>query len=253
MPYTREKPRTAPSADDLRRTIPGWGVDLDPSNRPSYPKEVFEDTGAHWDFPERQQPDGFRERSTEHKFLTPVFGTAQPLRGLSGAIRRYAYKFSEGQTTHWLMLMAGDRVDFLEGRLEAAARPARQPGQRDRRPARARGRRVPHTVRTASGRPETPAAGCGALAGTICRDCRRGVLRHQRVERAARCLKGSGAFMCVGWIPTCSRTSGPFARITIATYWMRPPTFLSASPLLVRRVCALRPSTVICPLLAISR
>jgi hypothetical protein len=122
VPYTREKPRTAPSADDLRRTIPGWGVDLDPSNRPSYPKEVFEDTGAHWDFPERQQPDGFRERSTEHKFLTPVFGTAQPLRGLSGAIRRYAYKFSEGQTTHWLMLMAGDRVDFLEGRLEALLR-----------------------------------------------------------------------------------------------------------------------------------
>jgi hypothetical protein len=117
--YTREKPRTTPDSEELRRTVPGWGVDLDPANRPSYPKEVFVETGAHWDFPERQQPIGFREKSTEHKFLTPVFGTAQPLRGLSGAIRRYAYTFSEGRTAHWLLLIAGDRVDVLEGRVGA--------------------------------------------------------------------------------------------------------------------------------------
>jgi hypothetical protein len=118
--YTREKPRTAPSSEELRRTVPGWGVDLDPADRPSYPKEVFVETGAHWDFPERQRDEGSREKSTEHKFMTPVFGTAQPLRGLSGAIRRYAYTFSEGQTAHWLLLMAGDRVDVLESRVEAA-------------------------------------------------------------------------------------------------------------------------------------
>jgi hypothetical protein len=121
MAYTREKPRTAPSSDELRRTITGWGVDLDPADRPSYPKEQFSETGARWDFPERQRQRANREKSTEHKFLTPVFGTAQPLRGLSGAIRRYAYTFSEGQTAHWLLLIAGDRVDVLESRLEALA------------------------------------------------------------------------------------------------------------------------------------
>jgi len=121
MAYTREKPRTAPPSDELRRTIKGWGVDLDPADRPSYPKERFLETGAHWDFPERQPQHAPREKSTEHKFLTPVFGTKQPLRGLSGAIRRYAYTFSEGQTAHWLLLIAGDRVDVLESRLEAAA------------------------------------------------------------------------------------------------------------------------------------
>jgi hypothetical protein len=121
MAYTREKPRTAPTSDELRRTIRGWGVDLDPADRPSYPKEQFSETGAHWDFPERQPQYGPREKSTEHKFLTPVFGTAQPLRGLSGAIRRFAYTFSEGQTAHWLLLMAGDRVDVLENRVEALA------------------------------------------------------------------------------------------------------------------------------------
>jgi hypothetical protein len=117
--YTREKPQTAPSSDELRRTIPGWGIDLDPADRPSYPKEIATDLPVPWDFPERQQPRGFREKSTEHKFLTPVFGTAQPLHGLSGAIRRYAYTFSEARTAHWLLLMAGDRVDVLESRVAA--------------------------------------------------------------------------------------------------------------------------------------
>ena len=121
MAYTREKPRTGPGSAELRRTIPGWGVDLDPADRPSYPKEVEEPTGAHWDFPDRQPELLPREKSTEHKFLTPVFGTAQPLRGVSGMIRRYAYTFSEGQTAHWLLLMAGDRVDMLESRVQAAA------------------------------------------------------------------------------------------------------------------------------------
>lgn len=51
MAYTREKPPIALRSDELRRTIPGWGVDLDPEVRPSYPKEIKASTGAHWDFP----------------------------------------------------------------------------------------------------------------------------------------------------------------------------------------------------------
>ncbi len=119
MAYTREKPRLSRSSDELRNAIPGWGADLNPADRPSFPKEALQDTGAHWDFPERQRPRGPREKSTEHKFLTPVFGTAQPLHGLSGIIRRYAYTFSEGRTAHWLLLIAGDRVDVLESRVTA--------------------------------------------------------------------------------------------------------------------------------------
>ena len=38
-----------------------------------------------------------REKTTEHKFLTPVFGTAQPPTGISGAIRKLSYaRYSEG-------------------------------------------------------------------------------------------------------------------------------------------------------------
>jgi hypothetical protein len=81
-----------------------------------------ESTGAHWDFPERQVAEGTRERSIEHEFLTPVFGTSVPLRGASGRIRAYAYaRFSEARAAHWLMLIAADRVDVVESRVRALA------------------------------------------------------------------------------------------------------------------------------------
>lgn len=116
MAYTAAKPITPPSADELRARIPGWGADLDPADRPSFPQERSDlpATGAHWDFPERQRMDSRRERSIEHKFLTPVYGTAQPLHGVSGAIRRYAYRrFSEARAAHWLLLVLGDRVEAV--------------------------------------------------------------------------------------------------------------------------------------------
>src|SRR5919206_932908 len=117
MAYTAGKPALAESADELRARIPGWGVDLDPKDRPSVPRERLDPdaTGAHWDFPERQPEKWPRERSIEHKFLTPVFGTSTPPKGLSGAMRKYAYaKYSEGRAAHWLLLLASDRVDTVE-------------------------------------------------------------------------------------------------------------------------------------------
>jgi hypothetical protein len=115
MAYTAEKPKLAETSDELRARIPGWGVDLDPKDRPSVPRERFEETGARWEFPERQPEKWPRERSIEHKFLTPVFGTACPPKGLSGVIRKYAYRrFSEGRAAHWLLLLAADRVDAAE-------------------------------------------------------------------------------------------------------------------------------------------
>jgi hypothetical protein len=47
-----------------------------------------------------------------------VFGTSAPPRGLSGAIRKYAYRrFSEGRAAHWLLLLGADRVDAIESHL----------------------------------------------------------------------------------------------------------------------------------------
>jgi hypothetical protein len=121
MAYVAEKPQLTPPASELRARIPGWGVDLDPKDRPAVPKENFnpQGTGAHWDFPERQTPRWKRERSPEHRFLTPVFGTSCPPKGLSGVVRHYAYRFSEGRPIHWLLLMGADRIDVLESRAQA--------------------------------------------------------------------------------------------------------------------------------------
>jgi hypothetical protein len=122
MVYTAEKPSLAPRADQLRKRIPGWGVDLDPSDRPAVPRERFDPngTGAHWDFPDRQEEVTPRERSIEHQFLTPVFGTSAPLKGLSGVIRRLSYKrYSEARAAHWLLLLAADRVDTAESHLRS--------------------------------------------------------------------------------------------------------------------------------------
>ena len=76
-PYIPNKRRPMRSPEDLRAQIPGWGADLDPADRPSYPREQPGiETGARWDFPERQPEKWPRERSVEHAFLPP--GSPEP-------------------------------------------------------------------------------------------------------------------------------------------------------------------------------
>ncbi|MFC9772530.1 MULTISPECIES: hypothetical protein [unclassified Pseudarthrobacter] len=121
-PYVADKRIAGRSAEDLRARIPGWGADLDPADRPSYPREQPGiETGARWDFPERQPEKWPRERSIEHAMLPPVFGTSTPPAGVSGAIRRHAYTYSEGRAAHWLLLVAADRVDAWEHHLKSLA------------------------------------------------------------------------------------------------------------------------------------
>jgi hypothetical protein len=120
--YVPDQPRMRETPEQLRARIPGWGADLDPADRPSYPKLQYDPERTRWRFPERQPGAEGRERSIEHAFVTPVFGTAQPLHGLSGKIRRLAYeRYSEGRLAHWLLLIAGDRVDAWGSHLRSFA------------------------------------------------------------------------------------------------------------------------------------
>ena len=122
--YVPDVPQMRETPGQLRARIPGWGADLDPADRPSHPKLLYapESTGAHWRFPDRQPMAEGRERSIEHAFVTPVFGTAQPLHGPSGLIRRLAYRrFSEARLAHWLLLIVGDRVDAWGSHLRSFA------------------------------------------------------------------------------------------------------------------------------------
>ena len=125
MPYTPHMPPRPETSDELRARIPGWGVDLDPKDRPSVPKLQFQEdlSGAHWGEVPDQQPEKWpRERSIEHAQLTPVFGTSTPPKGLSGVIRRFSYRrYSEGRAAHWLLLVLADRVDAWESHLRSFA------------------------------------------------------------------------------------------------------------------------------------
>ena len=46
--------------------------------------------------------------------MTPVYGTAQPLHGISGLMRRLAYSIPETRARRWLLLLMADRVDVME-------------------------------------------------------------------------------------------------------------------------------------------
>jgi hypothetical protein len=98
--------------------IKGWGIDADPENDPTYPikkRTDQEQQGYSWERPELQPVDVEILRSVERPNITAVFGTSTPPSGLSGKIRRLAFKYSESSYGHWLPLMLADRIGIIEG------------------------------------------------------------------------------------------------------------------------------------------
>ena len=79
--------------------IPGWGIDRRPENRPGVPLE--------------------QERHVAHDTLEgkAPYTVTVPLRGLSGIMRRAAYRLPDWKARRWMLLMLADRVDLLESKL----------------------------------------------------------------------------------------------------------------------------------------
>lgn len=98
--------------------IKGWGIDADPKNDPTYPMKKRTDEeheGYTWERPQ-QQPELIEVlRSVERPNLTAVFGTSVPPSGLSGKIRRQAFKKSESSLGRWMPLIMADRINEIEG------------------------------------------------------------------------------------------------------------------------------------------
>jgi hypothetical protein len=102
------------------KDIPGWGMDADPENDPTYPMK--HSNGAdherlNYEKAPQQSLDIEIFHSIERPGVTRVFGTSTPPSGLSGAIRRFAYKYSEATATHWMTLILADRVDVIQGKI----------------------------------------------------------------------------------------------------------------------------------------
>lgn len=122
-------PPVQPEARQHRRTreqlthIKGWGADLDRKNRPGVPMERTPPRYTPADMP---TPPAQEQRvevlvSNERPGITQLHGSVQPPSGLSGMIRRAAFKYSENDLRHWLMLLGADRVNVVEGIVEDLA------------------------------------------------------------------------------------------------------------------------------------
>ena len=99
-----------------RTQIQGWGADLYHANRPAYPMARMP---ARLDNPPAgltsDQPLNMTVfHSIERPGVTALFGTSAPPKGVSGRIRRFAYKLSETDIRHWLLLLLADLVNVVE-------------------------------------------------------------------------------------------------------------------------------------------
>jgi hypothetical protein len=105
--------------------IKGWGVDANPKNDPTYPmkkRNNGEHAGYSWERPPQQPINVEVLHSNERPSVSATFGTSTPPSGLSGMIRRVAFKYSESSYGHWLPLMLADRVGVVEGMLDDLTR-----------------------------------------------------------------------------------------------------------------------------------
>src|SRR4051812_1479972 len=96
------------------KNIPGWGMDADPENEPTYPmKNYTGDDHLRSNYARADQQPITLEilQSNERPASSSVFGTSVPPTGLSGVIRRYAFRNSEDRYRHWIPLILADRVN----------------------------------------------------------------------------------------------------------------------------------------------
>ena len=105
--------------------IEGWGVDADAENDPTYPmkhRTNEEHKGYHWDRSAQQPATVEILHSNERPNPSAVFGTSAPPKGLSGMVRRFAFRYSEGSFAHWIPLIMADRVNVIEGIIDDLSR-----------------------------------------------------------------------------------------------------------------------------------
>lgn len=98
--------------------IKGWGIDADPKNDPTYPmrrRQKDDHNGYSWDRPSQQPLDTEVLHSNERPNVTAVYGDSAPPAGLSGLVRRWAFRYGESSYGHWLLLLLADRVNAVEG------------------------------------------------------------------------------------------------------------------------------------------
>lgn len=105
-------PETSAQAPQLKRP-PVEAADSNPQTRPGVPAERPPKPWPNSRFPPERMTalPAVPTHGRPHKTMPPVYGTAEPLHGISGAVRRLAYRYPDHVPAHWLLLLLGDRVD----------------------------------------------------------------------------------------------------------------------------------------------
>jgi hypothetical protein len=99
-------------------SMDGWGIDADPENHPAYPMRDRTHEDEETTRPPQQETTVELLKSNERPIISAVFGTTAPPKGLSGMVRRRAFKYSESHLAHWFLLMFADRINMVEGIFE---------------------------------------------------------------------------------------------------------------------------------------
>jgi hypothetical protein len=106
--------------------IPGWGADLESSRRPGIPRETNQENVLsphhHQRIEWHQVPGPDVELTIERREYPPVLGNSKHPSFVSRYVRRLAFKFSEDNLRHWLLLLFADRLNMVEGWVEDLAR-----------------------------------------------------------------------------------------------------------------------------------
>lgn len=96
--------------------VKGWGSDASDASRPGVPMERTPAPlhGVSWTKPEQQPLTVEVLKHKLQKNYTSTFGTGPAPKGLSGVLRRLAYKIPEHRPEKWMMCLFADRVDVIE-------------------------------------------------------------------------------------------------------------------------------------------
>lgn len=93
--------------------IAGWGIDARKDKEKNAGQESVQQQPVSR--PAQQVTEHEVLHSNERPYMTAVFGTSVPPSGVSGFLRRLAFRYSESKLQHWFLLIAADRLNVAEG------------------------------------------------------------------------------------------------------------------------------------------
>ena len=101
---------------DIQLERPQEAIDQDLAARPGVPHELNPPAplaDAHWLVPDQQVSDA-KPLVGHGRQLTPIYSVANAPHGVSGMVRRLAYRIPDYRPRRWALLILADKIDVIE-------------------------------------------------------------------------------------------------------------------------------------------